>query len=116
MVLLLLTLWVAAKEHCNLEAAGLLPELCAEDCGRDSGKDDGCGLVENAYYKHVVSDVKTAAPQLLLPGFAALVIVPEPEASPRLVPARHSEPQALLRTWQFVERAAPPSRAPAMMA
>jgi hypothetical protein len=112
-VFLLLTLWLAAKEHCNLEAAGWLPELCVADCGKGTDQDDGCETFESAQYKSTVDHIKAPAPALLL-CLTALVCPPqEMETSPALAPERYAEPQMLVRTWQFVERAAPPSRAPA---
>jgi len=113
MVFLLLTVWLVAKEHCNLEAAGWLPDLCTADCGQGTDKDDGCGVVENASYKHSIDQVKASAPILVL--CVAVVVVPtEIIPCPLIGPERGTEAQTLIQIWQFVERAAPLSRAPAV--
>jgi hypothetical protein len=114
MVFLLLTLWLAAKEHCNLEAAGWLPDLCATDCGKGTEKDDGCESIEKAQYKNSLEHVKVPPPALLV--CLALVPVLEVEPPPALPPDGYEERQTLVRIWQFMERAAPPSRAPAVVA
>jgi hypothetical protein len=116
MVFLLLTVWLAAKEHCNLEATGWLPDVCATDCGKETPKDDGCEKVESAQYKQTCEHVKAPPPALLLCSFALACGLQEVEAPPVLAPEPWAEPQTLARTWQFMERAAPPSRAPATVA
>lgn len=115
MLFALLALWAAAEDHCNLEAAGLMPSQCAADCGKGTTKDDGCEMIENAQYKNTLDHLKVPPPQLLL-CLIALAPAIQVEAPTPLEPARYAEPETLARTWQFVERAAPPSRAPAVIA
>lgn len=115
--LLLLALWLPATLHCDLEAAGWIGAQCADDCSRDKDANDGCDLVENGRYKSSGDFVKLSAPRRLPCAFAFI---------PRLElavdpPARSwiefvSEARTLQRTWQFVQRAAPPCRAPALIA
>ena len=112
-VLLFVTAWLTAREHCNLEAAGVLPAACAEDCGQAAWENDGCDTVENASCKHSLDDVHVPQPVLLLCLFAAPPPEPAVEAA-AFARERFSEPEALVRTWHFLERAALPSRAPAM--
>lgn len=114
-VFLLLTAWSVAKEHCNLEALGWLPEQCESDCGQACGQDDGCETVENGYYKQSASQVHVASPELLLCVFHVAPPAPLRGVAP-LELQRFSEPQTLVRTWQFFERAAPPCRAPSVIA
>jgi hypothetical protein len=112
-VFLLLTLWSVAKEHCALEAAGWLPEGCAWDCGESSGQDDACDLVEHGPYRPSLDVLTVAVPALS----TELVVVPKPRdsAPPRLAePARQARSLVRIRTWHFVERAAPPCRAPSL--
>lgn len=115
-VFLFLTVWLTAREHCNLETLGVLPASCASECAKACESDDACELVENACYKQAVDHVHVTAPTLLLCLFVAPV--PEvPAAPPELrQPRRVSTSLARERTWQFVERAAPPARAPAVSA
>jgi len=51
---------------------------------------------------------------LLVCAFVAMP-PPEIEVPLPLAPEASVEQQTFVRTWQFVERAAPPSRAPAAM-
>ena len=112
-VVLLLIFWVAAKEHCNLEAAGLLPDTCVTDCGEMAGEDDGCVVVERAQFKSATDHPKVPPPQIRLVRIAAIVLASQPETKPTVLIERAAEPEARRRTWQFIERAAPPTRAPA---
>jgi hypothetical protein len=116
MAILLLALWLPATLHCDLEAAGLLGQQCAEDCGQDAGGGDGCQLVENGLYKSSVLLVRIPAPQLLHCAFS---FVPRPELELDAAPLSLAEfvtgTQTLRRTWQFVQRAAPPCRAPSLI-
>jgi hypothetical protein len=116
-VLLLLTVWFAAKEHCTLEAAGLIAAECAKDCGRTEGHNDACDLIEGAGYRAAGHIVAVAAPQLLVAPVLFLT-VPETDAVPadKQRSESFSEAETLPKTWRFAERAAPPSRAPSLLA
>jgi len=115
-VLCLLTVWLTAKEHCALEALGVLPDSCAMECAEACASSDGCELVENAFYKQAIDHVCVAAPTLLRCLFVA-PIPEETEARPVVrLPERTRCSLARLRTWQFIERAAPSARAPAFNA
>lgn len=113
LAVMLLGLWLPATLHCSLEAAGLIATQCADDCGDASHDDDGCGVVERGLYKSSTPLVKISAPEILRLAF---LFQPSPAAE-SVAPARFSaefvsEPQTLRRTWQFIQRAAPPCRAP----
>lgn len=117
--LLLLALWLPATEHCNLEAAGLIATQCTDGCDRSGTlSNDGCGVIENGSYRSASGLVKAPAPALqvcasfLLLQFAAAAAFPEPVVVSAEVVAR---PADWVTTWQFVRRAAPPSRAPSLL-
>lgn len=115
--LLLIAVWLPATVHCSLEAAGFIAAHCGDDCSLLDGNDDGCDVVENGLYKSSTPLVKASAPELVRLVFE---LVPRPDPEPTVTsvcsPGSVSEPQRLRCTWQFVERAAPPSRAPALSA
>lgn len=114
--LLFLTVWMTAREHCNLEAVGLLADACSEDCGQAAWENDGCDTVEKASCKQSLDHVHVTQPVLLLCLFAAPPPAEPADEAGAAARERFSEPQVRVRTWQFLERAAPPSRAPAMNA
>ncbi|MFZ5496196.1 MAG: hypothetical protein ACOZE5_12790 [Verrucomicrobiota bacterium] len=117
--LLLTALWLPATLHCRLEAASFYEadECCADEQTANTSdcKDDACPTVEDALYKESSQDLKIAAPATCV-CFVCLapVTADETVAEPALSPARHAPPPELGVTWQFVARAAPPVRAPAL--
>lgn len=113
-VLLLLTVWLTAKEHCTLETLGVLPDSCATKCADACESDDACGLVESSSYKQAVDHVHVAPPTLLLCLFAAPISEKREGEAEFQEPAPMAASLGRMRTWQFVERAAPPARAPAL--
>src|SRR5688572_18874252 len=71
---LLLALWLPAVMHCQLEAAGVLPETCGhEAAGRGETEpcaDDGCSSIEEGVFKPSGGALKfSAAPLLTATGF-----------------------------------------------
>jgi hypothetical protein len=113
--MLVLALWLPATQHCALEAAGCLPAMCAEPCADSSGHDDGCDVVENGLYKPSLDFVKAPAPALqfgvcllCLTRVQEQILVVHTKAPPNAV----DRPREWVAVWQFVQRAAPPSRAP----
>lgn len=76
---------------------------------------DGCDSVENATYKVTVETMKAQAPELmrvdLLP-YLVVDLVSVFEAPNTDASAIGERPQNWVSVWNFVRRAAPPSRAP----
>jgi hypothetical protein len=117
--LLLVTVWLPATLHCRLEAAGFhdtdgccvaeQPADAAGDC-----KDDACPTVEEALYKESGRSLKVTAPDISR-CFACLALVPASAASePEFLTPSHAPPLEIEAAWQFISRAAPPARAPAL--
>lgn len=112
---LLLALWLPATEHCALEAAGLLAETCADGCATESAVHDGCATVESGTYKPATQFLKVAAPELF--ACACTLYLQQIEAAvarEQATPLKtdFARPQDWVATWRFVQRAAPPARAP----
>jgi hypothetical protein len=112
--LVLLSLWLPATLHCDLEAAGLeiafvchdheVPVAPVSPCAADA-----CHAIEDAAYTAIVLNKFV--------GEAALTVIallPEPVEVPAaaISPERTDVPRELGRAWQFRTRAAPPVRAP----
>lgn len=116
---LLAFLWVPLTQHCELEALGFIEKTCApvasnegHSCGGDS-----CNELENGGYKPSSDGIKVAAPHLLAFACAIrlnLAPVDPTVAEISLLPTAES-PLDWVPSWQFVRRAAPPSRAPSLI-
>ena len=115
--ILLLALWLPATLHCELETAGFFAECSgcheqADASGRDNDA-DGCAIVEAGAYRIDVLGIKAPVPGAML----VLLVIPPPAME--VVTAGHLDETAassdIFRTWQFVRRAARPTRAPARM-
>ena len=116
--LFMVALWLPATQHCALEAAGVLATTCADHCatGESTGK-DACGSIENGSYKPAGDTLKVLASDLFA---CACFLCLHHEAWPSdnsLSRAGDASGRAnvWLSTWQFVRRAAPPSRAPTLL-
>lgn len=117
---LLVALWLPATLHCDLEAADV-HFLTHDD--HHSPTDHGTGTGSDY---HVLKDTAFTAstPSLKVPlPSGSLAVVPaavfcdcDGWAEPVLSPARQPPPPALKVAWQFITRAAPPARAPALHA
>lgn len=116
--LVLALLWVPLTKHCALEAAGILAPQCSQTCSDGEACDgDACTQFENASYKLGTTLLKVPAPALLACA-RAIWIGPTPLeiASLEIIPPDAAEhPRGWVASWQFVRRAAPPSRAPSSM-
>ena len=117
----LLALWLPATMHCRLEAAGFFEahDACADEQAAGSGtdcKDDACPTVEEALYKETANALVVSAPaECFLPdGVAQLIAFQASTAASVLSPTRHIPPAEIAVGWQFIARAAPPSRAPSL--
>ena len=119
---LLVALWLPATLHCALESADVA-FLTHDDHehhhnvpagGRDDGGEAGHAIEYSAYTANTPS-LKVPPPSDSLSAlFAALVLSSSVCVEPPLSPARHAPPLELRVAWQFLTRAAPPVRAPAL--
>ena len=114
--LFLLALWLPATLHCDLEAAGLLAQQCADECAAgQTASNDGCGVVESGLYKTGTEVVKVPAPELLACHFSLPVSSLVEFTEPAAVPVQSAErPLDWVTTWRFVRRAAPSPRDPSL--
>ena len=111
--LALLALWLPATLHCELELVGIFAgDGCHDEQGATAPDSDadGCAIVENGGYRIDVLTLRAAD----TPALWVLFVV---ASSERALPdpgrlAETAAPLDVLRTWQFVARAAPPPRAP----
>lgn len=116
--LLLLALWLPATLHCDLEAAAaqfLAQDAHATDLCQDDCRDDACETVEGVSFTKNTDGLRALPPPecLLL---ARLVCAPVPdETGVESTIVDPPEVQLLDRTWSFVRRAAPLSRAPSVI-
>lgn len=115
--LVLVALWLPATLHCELEGSGLFqPAAACVAAGDDCCYDPNCFTLENALFKESAHVVKVSAPHATT---CAVCLTPAltPDtlfAEPILSAARHVPPPELGVAWQFLTRAAPPARAPAL--
>jgi len=124
--LLLVTLWLPATEWCALQAAGLVPSPTLKDgstctCppGDNCGKDGCQNLERNLAEPTAPNDLMIGAPQeafwafqmWLLPAARQISLV---ESAGRLSRDHNDACFALMRTWQFVLRAALEPRLPSL--
>lgn len=116
---LLVALWLPATMHCQLEAAGLgeaQHDSCCTGETADGGTDclgDACANIENSLIKDSAPELHLAAPVTVCPLCCA-ALRSTVRAEPVLSPKRHAPPLTLQAAWQFIERAAPPARAPSL--
>lgn len=123
--LLLVTLWLPATEWCALQAAGLIPSPAQveADCtcppGESCGKDGCQNLERNLAEPGTTNDLMIGAPQEVFWAFQVWVLPVERQISlfePAGSAARDRSDTwfALVRTWQFVRRAALEPRLPSL--
>lgn len=117
--LLLIAVWLPATQHCALEAVGLVAKTCSDNCVTgESSPSDGCGTVEDGAYKSSLGLVKVPVPAVLahVGYLCAFLAQPEPRGVTIISPRESFDrPRDWVSTWQFVRRAAPPSRAPTLL-
>ena len=120
--LFLVALWLPATLHCALESADVAflthdsheHHHDAPTGGHDDGEEAGHAIEYTAYTASTPS-LKVPPPSDSLSAlFAALVGSSSVCVEPPLSPARHAPPLELRVAWQFLFRAAPPARAPAL--
>ncbi|WP_157772255.1 hypothetical protein [Lacunisphaera limnophila] len=122
--IVLLALWLPTTQHCGLEAAGLIGAEVPH--GSDSGccqvgsgpcTHDGCNVVESALIKSTNEVIKVPTPSLATcTCFLCLqLLMPVLAVEPNLAVSDSEKPEHWVPVWQFVRRAAPLSRAPALV-
>lgn len=121
---LVLAVWLAATQHCGLEAAGLLDthpgEGTAPLCCSSNGPctQDGCKLVERGSFTSSNATVKVPLPLLneCVCLLCAHLVVPVDASEPLQGFAQGvDEPLGWVPTWHFERRAAQPPRAPSLI-
>lgn len=111
--LVVLALWLPTTVHCNLEAllSWQAETCCGDHAEKPSAPVDHCG-VEDGSYRMTTASVVVAAPDLLLCWCGQVVWAAPAVEATAPAPDFSESPPGLTRTWQFVERAALPARAP----
>lgn len=123
LALFVAALWLAATQHCGLEAAGVLAQHCEQGSGSNSrgcaGSDcavDGCKTVEDGSYRSSTAVVKIAPPVSTV--CACLICIRAAVANLQFEPivraAEFSRPLDWVASWQFERRAALPPGAPSV--
>jgi hypothetical protein len=113
-------LWLPASLRCEIEQA--LPDVaffgCAIPCDGMSNKSctDGCAVLETGLVKFSSDDAKASPPSEALLCACAICLrdFAEPDLTSELIPGRDDHGDEFQRTWHFVQRAAPLSRAPSV--
>ncbi len=119
--LILLSLWLPATLHCQLEAAGFATiSVCTHDhhdsthSDHDQPKRDACDILEAATFKPAANP--TIAPHRLPAWDAPIFVRPTPTLGqlPALMGVVDfvAPPPEISPTWHFTTRAALPARAP----
>jgi len=120
-VVFTLTVWFGASQHCNLEAAGILPhqEESSSGCCPNSTQGchvDGCMVVESNVYRHTDVDSSVAVPGPLECECLLLVALIAPHADERLaahVRTAIDRIQPWVHDWHFERRTVAAPGAPA---
>jgi hypothetical protein len=116
--LLILALWFPATLHCDLEAAGLhhlwgCHDEAASEHGHQHSSDHEYHPLEDGAFNPATPFLRAAPPLAMIWGevmadvFYVAPCLPAAIEYPRIRP-----PPGLSAAWQFIERAAPPARAP----
>jgi len=112
--------WLPVTQHCRLEAMGVALMQCehagSANADSDSCARDGCSALEGGSYKLTTAKLSVPAPTLLEPIFIILVptALKVEVAKVEFAPEERARPLNWVPSWQFVRRAAPPSRAPSV--
>lgn len=116
---LLLAVWLPATLHCQLEAAGWgdsHQDSCCPEKTADTGPDclgDACANIEASLHRDSAPELYLAAPATPC-HLCCVALVRAARTGSILSPKRHAPPLELKVAWQFIERAAPPARAPSL--
>ena len=118
-VLLLLLIWLPATLHCDLEAAGLTRSHPHDSCAAANDcKTDGCAAVESSLIRETAPVLNLIAPvasDCFLYLFSLADFTDEGLAEASLSRCRQDPPPEIEASWHFLTRAAPLSRAPALL-
>ena len=117
-VYVVLALWLAAAQHCGLEAAEIgfgghadheSEDLCTTAC-----VDGECPSIEGASHLGVNSSVRPLPPEVVLLDLFVYLVAPFPAVQRQDVMLERATPEveAIHRVWRFVRRSALPARAP----
>lgn len=117
-VWVMVALWLPATLHCAIDRAGMFesqPACCDEHANQIPDAEDcaeRCDLLNGGTPNLANDVVKVSAPVLLTCLSCLVERAREPVFVPLLSPVSAESPPEWVRTWQFVERAAWPARAP----
>lgn len=117
--LLLVALWVPATAHCDFEAIGF-DEIfhCSTDHhtpSADAKSSDTCEVVESGWIKRAPSEIDLTIPTatcICLICAGTPLSLSSRDVAPPSLNEHGAAPPELVRTWQFIFRAALPARAP----
>jgi hypothetical protein len=119
----LAVLWLPLTAHCELETIGAVTPATVADDGcclpADGCLEDACGLIEGANFTPTHSLLKAPLPELKPDPWLALILaqISVNEFAPVIPAGDDSDhPRDWTSTWHFARRAAPLSRAPAILA
>lgn len=119
LAVVLVALWVPATLHCAFEAAGFENWFnCHEEVASstDHCTDDACQPLESFAYKSDTGTVRIQPPASIQWSEWLIQLAPTFVLLTNEAVVRPTEPPPLTRPWQFIQRAAPPVRAPGMTA
>jgi hypothetical protein len=119
--LLLVAFWLPATLRCEIETVpGLEFFGCETPCNgvTDKSCTDGCAVLEGGLFKISNDEVKAPVPSendlCLCAACSLCSALRAPDPATDVVVHRGGDEDARARTWHFVRRAAPPSRAPSV--
>jgi hypothetical protein len=122
LAVVLAVLWLPVTAHCELETIGALSHEVADDgCCEPVTDcvDDVCGLLEDGSFAPTLNLLKAPVPELSVDQCLACVMAQlAAEKSAPITPAWENAdiPLNWIATRHFARRAAPPVRAPAILA
>lgn len=118
-VCLVLAIWMAATQHCTLEAAGMLSADSAHEnvgCCDSQGScaKDSCHVVERGASTLNATAIKVPAPDLhsCLCSLCSTLLIPAIAPAPPAPNSLSRDTLAWVPIWHFERRAAPSPRAP----
>ena len=118
--LAVLTLWLPATLHCALESAGFDGVFaCADEHEtgahtHDEAPRDACDVIEGAAFKPAANTAALPRPALCACLLCFVTPPPAIDLTPPVTGVSEfvAAPPEVARTWRFITRAAPPTRAP----
>lgn len=104
-------------QHCRLEALGFAVQQCDHAASGSCATDD-CSALEGGSYKLGAAKIAITAPKFIDSFFVLPLTSVLQREDPLFVDVCRNEeirPLDWVPSWQFVRRAAPPSRAPSLL-